>query len=239
MLTGNNVPESYTAGYRLNYRTIEAASIAAFVAISVALAVKLASPLSQNLALIPLCIFSGWLGADLVSGLVHWMGDTWGTPDWPLIGNALIRSFREHHFDQKAITRHDFVETNGNNCLISLPLMLVCLAWPVAGTLSLYVITTLAILTLWVFATNQIHKWAHEDSPAKWIRLLQRTGLILSPEHHSIHHAAPFAKYYCITTGWMNPVLTSLRFFPALEWLVTRITGALPRAHDRELGTSP
>ena len=61
-----------------------------------------------------------------------------------------------------------------------------------------------------------------------WVRVLQRAGLILSPEHHAIHHAAPQDKYYCITVGWMNPVLEKVRFFRILEAIVGRLApGAL------------
>jgi ubiquitin-conjugating enzyme E2 variant len=58
--------------------------------------------------------------------------------------------------------------------------------------------------------------------------MLQRAGLILSPEHHAVHHAAPRDKYYCITVGWMNPVLEKVRFFRFLEAAISRIRpGAL------------
>ena len=59
------------------------------------------------------------------------------------------------------------------------------------------------------------------------MRLLQRAGLILSPEHHVVHHTAPRDKYYCITVGWMNPLLDKIHFFRFCEAAITRIN---PRA---------
>lgn len=51
-------------------------------------------------------------------------------------------------------------------------------------------------------------------------------------QHHDVHHTAPFDKYYCITTGWLNWPLTKIGFFKGLEKLVTMTTGAIPRADD-------
>ena len=65
----------------------------------------------------------GLLAADLVSGMVHWAGDTLCDEDTPVLGRHFIRPFREHHVDPKAITRHDFIETNGNNCIASMPVL--------------------------------------------------------------------------------------------------------------------
>ncbi len=176
--------------------------------------------------------FVGFVASDFFSGLVHWGFDTWGAPTTPIVGEAFLIPFREHHVDQKEITRHGFVETNGNNCLITIPVLggsflIPCDVWWGAAAV-------MAILWLCVgtFGTNQFHKWAHSDNPHALIRLAQRVGLILSPEHHAVHHSAPYCKHYCITTGWLNPLLDRVQFYRHAERLITWMTGVQPRADD-------
>jgi len=57
-------------------------------------------------------------------------------------------------------------------------------------------------------------------------------GLILSRKDHAIHHRNPFDKYYCITNGWLNPVLANIGFWRSLEAVVTYTTGAVAREDD-------
>jgi Lipid desaturase domain len=64
------------------------------------------------------------------------------------------------------------------------------------------------------------------------VQLLQRSRLILSPEHHADHHAAPHTRNYCITVGWLNGPLRAVRFFETLERTITAVTGAVPREDD-------
>jgi hypothetical protein len=232
--TQRNTREELAAGYSSHFRKLEIASIVSFLIISLMIMHRLQGLLVSHAQLGVWAGLLGWVAADFVSGFVHWMGDTWGTTDWFLVGQTLIRTFREHHVDREAITRHDFIETNGTNCLISLPLMVFCV-WLPAGPMDpvrVFIISFLFSLTLWVFATNQIHKWAHQSVRPGWVTRLQGTGLILSPEHHSAHHEAPFSRYYCITAGWLNPVLSYMGFFPFCERVITRLTGAIPREHD-------
>ena len=169
-------------------------------------------------------IFTGLLGyvlADFVSGFVHFLGDTFGSERTFLIGKTLVRPFREHHTDQLAITRHNFFVTNGNNCLISLPLMLfmhVVLFTHTQTHFALaFTFAVLFFLIMSVFATNQIHKWAHMQKPPLIVKLLQNMRLILNPKHHVIHHVAPYTTYFCITTGWLNPIIEKLRIFKGIR----------------------
>jgi ubiquitin-conjugating enzyme E2 variant len=216
-------------GYNASVRRFELASIAGWVAAMIFAALRLWPRAPQKPFLVLCALMLGFVAADFVSGFVHWMADTWGSPEVPVIGNALIRPFREHHVDPTEITRHDFVETNGNNCFISNPAALLT-SW--LAPRSLFLASLLFSLTLAVFLTNQFHKWAHMEAPPRLVALLQRMGLILPPDHHAVHHAAPFAKYYCITVGWLNEALFRARYFQALEALITLATGAIPRADD-------
>jgi len=172
--------------------------------------------------------FLGYVLADFISGTVHWLADRYGSRDLFLLGPNFIGPFRDHHVRPKEITQHDFVETNGNNCMISFwVLMVVYHGVPLAvGDLtSLFLAGALVFSMMAIMATNQFHKWAHSDSAPRLVRLLQRWHAILPADHHDVHHKAPFETYFCITTGWLNWPLRKLRFYESVEWLVYRLTG--------------
>ncbi len=184
---------------------------------------------------LPATALLGFLAADFVSGVVHFLGDTFGNEEWPAyVGPSFIRPFREHHVDPRAITRHDFIETNGNNCLVCWPtafgsyFLLPARDEVWAAGAALFV----AWFMVWIFMTNQFHKWAHLEEPPAWIARLQAWNLILEPGHHDRHHTPPFDTYYCITSGWLNPVLHHTRFFPILEATLRWIFRA-PRQEER------
>jgi len=224
--------------YTRTQRSIEITSILVFLFISIRHILGIIKVDShQNLFVIISAVIAGLFLADFISGVVHWSADTWGSTDWPIVGQSLIRSFREHHVDQKAITRHDFIETNGNNCLISLPILFslyfVHLDSASKATLFFFVLTI--SLTSFIFLTNQFHKWSHEDKVPDIIQWLQKSHLILPKNHHDYHHVFPYTSNYCITNGWMNPLLSRVHFFPRLESMITRLTGAEPRKNDLAL----
>jgi len=177
--------------------------------------------------------FGGLLLADFMSGLVHWTADTWGNLEWPIIGKTLLRSFREHHVAPSAMCNHDIVETNSDNLMmILLPLFLLCRSQvsPVWFEVFFYCFWLSACVG--IALTNQIHKWTHTYRPPAMVVWLQSTGLILTKENHLIHHRPNFDGYYCITTGWLNPILEKTKFWKKLEKVVSALTGLVPREDD-------
>nr|CAB3267065.1 transmembrane protein 189 [Phallusia mammillata] len=192
----------------------------------------------SNLTYIIPAMFAGIITADFASGFVHWAADSWGSIEIPVLGKAFIRPFREHHIDPTAITRHDMVETNGDNfMLVIIPIAVSVLRFS-TQTLdeiqSNYAFQAYTFsLALFICLTNQIHKWSHTYSGLPWIvTVLQDYHIILPKQHHRIHHIAPHETYFCITTGWLNYPLEKLRFWVGLEWLIERITGIKPRSDD-------
>ncbi len=229
-------------GYTGSKRFLDIASILVFFVLEAAVVFRALPYVAVHPWTTLFWLVIGYIAADFMSGLVHWIGDTWGDPSMPVVGQYFIRPFREHHVDQTAITRHDFVQTNGANCLATVVVLLptVLLAWSSQATWVNAFFVFIFAMTVGVFGTNQFHKWSHLSSERRpWIiRWLQSGKLILDPVHHSKHHAAPYNTYYCITVGWLNPILAKMKFFQGVEWLVTKVTGALPRKNDIVLTAS-
>lgn len=204
----------------ISIRLLDIASVAAFAIATLALAARLSSVPWHwpEVVRVGAGAVLGYVAADVVSGVVHWFCDTFFREDTPVIGRAFIHPFREHHADPLAITRHDFFEVNGNNCLAMLPLLLAVLALgrgePVPAPFWQSLVLAFALAT---FATNQFHKWAHQPRPSAPVRWLQRSGLVLSPAHHGRHHRAPYRQAFCITAGWLDPLLDRARVFERIE----------------------
>jgi hypothetical protein len=220
-------------GYGASHRVYETCGIVATVGTGLWLGARVLAEPPPIWWLAP-AILLALLGADLVSGLVHWGFDTWGDLDTPIVGRLAIRAFREHHSDPGVMLRHDFIETNGLNITLALALtwggLAIVPAHDPASTERFAGLTMLA-MAVFVSLTSQIHKWAHMAEPPAIVRRLQRRGLILSPQHHHLHHVSPHDRNYCITVGWMNRVLDATDALPRLERLITRLTGARPRRH--------
>lgn len=182
---------------------------------------------------IGLVTVAAWLIADLVCGFVHWLEDRYldGMASFeflhpPAADNAL------HHEDPQAMTRHS-VWGNMRSAAV--------VAWPAAGALWLIGAPRLVVMAVF-FASfgNAVHRFAHlpKSKVPRWIRVLQETGLFISPKHHATHHRSQetgklIAKdrasiAYCPMTDWVNPVVDRVRLWSRLESIIGRVTGVKP-----------
>ena len=172
-------------------------------------------------ALILLGGAAGWAAADVVSGLAHWGFDRYGSETTPLLGPHFVQPFREHHRDPKAMTRHGFLETNGNNAIGGTAAGVVFLAvfWFFGRESAAVscVVLWLTSTSIWALPANQVHKWAHESRPPAPIRLLQKLRVVLPPTRHEVHHRPPHLLHYCIAHGNLNRFLDRIRFFATIE----------------------
>jgi plasmanylethanolamine desaturase len=166
----------------------------------------------------PLVVFLaapiGWLAVDLLSGLLHWTFDSFGSTKTPLIGQAFIQPFRAHHADPEEMTQHDFVETHGASCIAALPFLLITSFMPLTTWPLIVGQAVLLFIALGALATNQCHKWAHMDEAAtpQLVRWAQDRRIVLPRQHHQLHHTAPFDTHFCMSNGWLNaPLNTVLR----------------------------
>lgn len=217
-MTHSAIPLQKEAEKKLSaFRLLQTVAFILFGATSIALALDIAEGARTfgKLWMLPVVVIVAYALADLLSGIVHFLADNFGSPDTPLLGKAFVMPFRDHHVDPKGILSHPFMIANGNNCLVALPpLMLVLFFVPVETSFAGYLFGAFFLaLCLAVFLTNQFHKWAHMDDPPRTVAWLQSKGIILSKEHHDVHHESPFDTYYCITAGWWNPLLQRMRVF--------------------------
>lgn len=199
--------------YTWQQRWVEYAAIGLFVLLAGWSAWRLFAAASWFL--VPVLLVAvpvAWLFTDVLSGVVHWACDSFGSVNTPLIGKSLIRPFREHHGDPKAMTHHDFIETHGASCFAALPFVIGSSLLPLNGFATFLLQAILLSIALGALATNQCHQWAHRDSAAipAAVRWAQRHHLVLSDQHHQRHHTAPFDGHFCMANGWFNPLFNAV-----------------------------
>jgi plasmanylethanolamine desaturase len=171
--------------------------------------------------------------SDLFSGFVHWITDTWFDE---VRFKRIIPIAREHHLYPHRIVFYPFRDYVAYSSWPSL----VCIAPP--GLLMTFVLAA----TPWVFDGVLIcfvvagimffgtyaHRNGHRRSKWALTRRLQAWHLLLSPAHHRIHHSDNHDIRYCVVNGWANHVCDAIGFWRGLEWLVHRVTDAVPREDD-------
>jgi hypothetical protein len=158
------------------------------------------------------CLFA----VDLITGVIHWAEDTWTALGRSrLLDTYVVRDNVEHHRRPGGIRAGTYWETN--RVCIALGFVAAC----AVALCGVHAWQAYAIVLL-ASQSNQVHKWAHCANPPRAIAYLQRLGLLQSAAHHAEHHKRPYARRYCTTTNFLNPVLDGVGFWRGLEWLIER-----------------
>ncbi len=215
-------------------RASQAIELASLVAAGVALTLLIGrlGPAVGLARWLPIVVLAAGVVADLMSGVVHWVADTWGHEEWPLIGPRVLRPFRVHHLNPQDMLGRRFLDLNGDVALLTLPLLATAWLMPTGSQGGVVAATFFTAWAAWALPTNQVHQWAHMARPPRAVRWLQRARVILPPAGHGVHHASPYATHYCIATGWNNAWTARAGVFVRLERIVTRFTGLVPRADE-------
>ena len=200
-----------TYDYPTSHRVFEFISVATFVGFAAALIRRVVIEVADRvsfpiIALIIGLVVAAYAVADLASGIVHYLLDNFGSPDTPVIGQKFVKPFRDHHVDPMAMTQGDFIAVNADNVFVCLPVIIPAFffldtgAHPYAGVFIVGLVSG-------VIMTNQLHKWAHMPTVPRLVAAAQRTGVVLSKEHHSVHHSGAYDRNYCITWGHLDVLL--------------------------------
>ena len=189
----------------------ELVSVGTFIAFAAALARRVAVEAAHRMSLsivilIVALVLAAYAVADLASGIVHFLLDNFGSPDTPVIGQKFVKPFRDHHVDPMAMTQGDFIAVNADNVFICLPVIVPAFYF-LDTSQHLYAGVFIIGLVAGVIMTNQLHKWAHMPTVPRLVAAAQRHGVVLSKEHHSVHHSGAYDRNYCITWGHLDLLL--------------------------------
>lgn len=177
----------------------------------------LTSALGWSVLALPLAYYL----ADLFTGFVHWVCDSFGCETTPVWGPMLVGPFRRHHRDPLEITRISLIENLGASAIAGA--VILAFFRPQTGSQGF-------LWHLWIwflvfsFLSNLFHRWSHWPRAEKpvWLSSLQKARIVLPSEEHLQHHRPPFRVNYCILSGWANP-LTNRIPWARIEALLLRL----------------
>lgn len=148
----------------------------------------------MHIATVMFQVVIAYVVADAIAGMYHFATDRgWNIP-------SQLAFFRQHHERPWTMT---------------FDLQPVIAGIPIAAAGWWFSSAFLVALGVFLSVAQVPHYYSHFPAPS-WAKLLQRTGIIISPESHNRHHTAPHDRDYCVLSGWNNWWI---------NWLASRIDG--------------
>jgi sterol desaturase/sphingolipid hydroxylase (fatty acid hydroxylase superfamily) len=138
-------------------------------------------------------VLAAYILVDLLTGLYHLVTDN------GLNFRRQVEIFAEHH----VINTMEVFDWQPS--VVGLPAMLLGLV-----LLNPFLVAAGAFGILGQVPHYYAHRRSRSDLVHHVVRILQLTGIIISPQHHRAHHDGKFNRNFCIVSGWNNYWLNPL-----------------------------
>lgn len=167
---------------------------------------------------IPLQVFFLWCAADFITGVIHWWEDTYGNPNWKILGKYVVEPNLVHHKQPHKLLEGSYWNRINTSFYA---------ATIIGGGLWAVDLLSWRIIVCLLFCTqgNEVHAMSHRPDRItnKFIHFLQKIGLFQSKKMHRWHHKAPYETNFCVMTDFCNPILNKINFWGKLEWLILKV----------------
>lgn len=172
-------------------------------------------------------IITGYLLADIIAGVYHWIKDTYFSPFTPIIGKRFVWGSRLHHVRPKYVTEFDDVSLLFDSAkwvaLWMIPLMYYF-------GLNIFLISLFLVLS----ANDVIHKYAHmsDKERPQWASFLQKIYIFQSSNEHHLHHTYPYITNYCPISPFLNVIIEKIQLWRTMEKYIEEYLGI--KAREKE-----
>jgi hypothetical protein len=174
-------------------------------------------------------IVIGYFLADLLTGMVHWFEDSYleYCIDLPIIGD-IAKDNELHHYFPRSIIAYSYFE----HMMIAIPMTLIVVGLLYFINRNMFKSYLVCVVSFAFFSStaNIVHRFSHlRDCETNIIlKVLQKTGLFCSNDHHSIHHSSILNEKYCVISAYTNYILDRVYFWRFLEYLIYAFTKIEP-----------
>ncbi len=163
-------------------------------------------------------VFLLWLAADFITGIAHWWEDTYGNPNWPVIGKYIVEPNLVHHKQPAKLLEGTYWSRVNTSFFAAL--FVGGLFWLLGlGSWQFY------LCLFFCVQGNEIHAMSHRPDRLnhKFVLFLQKIGIFQEKKMHRWHHKAPYETNFCIMSNFVNPILNKIGFWSKLEWVILKI----------------
>jgi hypothetical protein len=170
-------------------------------------------------------IILGFFLADFLSGLFHWIEDTYldYCIDIPIIKD-ISKGNEMHHYFPRAILKNSYYQNIRVTTILTIFVFIIIYL----SKKEILFNYKYFFITLFIFSSISplIHRLCHmrECEKNKYILYLQKFGILNSDEHHKIHHIKSDVNY-CLNTSYINIILDNIYFWRIIEFIIYTIFG--------------